>query len=180
MLRPPGGGGWGQRPSLLAPLHQWPSSTRCGASASLAWRSPAPICAFPMGRGYEWRLLPAACLAPAQARTSGVQPVGTRRVRSLVSPGLPGKLFSRHFGTKASSRLSSSLSFWQGEDDFYYYYLISFLSPGCKRGFCTLLGTPFRTLAAQQGYLHCTNVLMSESLEMPSIMCEVFLPGESF
>ena len=64
----------------------------------------------------------ACCLpAPAQAGVSGVRPVSTRRARSPVSPGLPGKLFSRHFGTGVSSRLSSSLSFWQGENDFYYY-----------------------------------------------------------
>lgn len=55
-----------------------------------------------------------------------------------------------------------------------------FLSPGCKHGSCMLLGAPFRAPAVRQGYLHCTNVLMSESLEMLCIIREVFLPGESF
>lgn len=77
----------------------------------------------------------ARCLpAPARAGASGVRAVSTGRARGLVLAGLPGQLFSRHFGTGASSRLSSSLSFWQGESDVYGYDLISALRPGCSGG----------------------------------------------
>lgn len=38
--------------------------------------------------------------------------------------GIAIRLFSRHSGTGASSNLSSPLSLWQGENDFYYSRLI--------------------------------------------------------
>lgn len=82
-------------------------SPLCAGGAG--WASP--MGASPMAEGCP------ALPAPAQARANSPT---CRHWQASV--GLPGELFSRHFGTGASRRLSSPLSFWQGENDFYCYY----------------------------------------------------------
>lgn len=101
----------------------------CSAAPARCWRSPAPIVP---SHGLWMAALPG--LAPGSPTC--------RHTRIPVSPALPGELFSRRFGTRASSSLSSPLSFWRREIDFYDYYLISPLSPGCKHGAGVRLGRP--------------------------------------